>query len=216
VLGCCPSDFCRAIRFFPRSKRRCLPQRGRSRLRDRVADRRPLDGLRAGGRTFVVSVEIRCRNRTELCSNLVAKASFRSPITNSGLFRLFLKDKGLATDEELAPYFEQAANASNVRWRAARLRINHLLSSALKPDKKVAEKKTAKAAERSPDPVAVATTVATTETDPTKDEKSAHDAQKPTGDAKPKGDVVTAAEKSDNKQGEKNGRSAENADQDKA
>ena len=124
----------------------------------------------------------------------------------------FLKDKGLATDEELALHFEQAANASNVRWRAARVRINHLLSSALKPDEKVAEKKTAKATEKSPDPVVVATT----KTDPTKDEKGAHDAQKPIGDAKPEGDVVTAAEKSDNKQGEKDGRSAENADKDKA
>jgi hypothetical protein len=135
--------------------------------------------------------------------------------TRSAALLEFLKDKGLATDEELAPHFEQAANASNVRWRAARVRINHLLSSALKPDKpdkKVAEKKTAKAAEKNPDPVAVATT----KTDPTKDEKGAHDAQKPTGDAKPEGEVVTAAEKSDNKQGEKNGRSAENADQDKA
>ena len=136
--------------------------------------------------------------------------------TRSAAVLEFLKDKGLATDEELAPHFEQAANASNVRWRAARVRINHLLSSALKPDEKVAEKKTAKAAEKSPDPVAVATTVATTETDPTKDEKNAHDDQKPTGDAKPEGEVVTAAEKSDNKQGEKNGRSAENADKDKA
>ena len=132
--------------------------------------------------------------------------------TRSTTILEFLKDKGLATDEELAPHFEQAANASNVRWRAARVRINHLLSSALKPDEKVAEKKTAKAAEKSPDPVAVATT----KTDPTKDEKGAHDAQKPTGDAKPEGDVVTAAEKSDNEQAEKNGRSAENADKDKA
>ena len=132
--------------------------------------------------------------------------------TRSAAVLEFLKDKGLATDEELALHFEQAANASNVRWRAARVRINHLLSSALKPDEKAAENKIAKAAEKSPDPVVVATT----KTDPTKDEKGAHDAQKPTGDAKPEGDVVTAAEKSDNKQGEKNGRSAENADKDKA
>lgn len=131
--------------------------------------------------------------------------------TRSAAVLEFLKDKGLATDEELALHFEQAANASNVRWRAARVIINHLLSSALKPDEKVAEKKTAKAAEKSPDPVAVAT-----KTDPTKDEKGAHDAQKPTSDAKPEGDVVTAAEKSDNKQGEKNSRTAENADKDKA
>jgi hypothetical protein len=32
----------------------------------------------------------------------------------------FLKEKGVVTDDQLAPYLNQAGNASNVRWRAAR------------------------------------------------------------------------------------------------
>jgi len=39
----------------------------------------------------------------------------------------FLKEKKRVTDKQLAPYLEQAGNASNVRWRAARVRINNLL-----------------------------------------------------------------------------------------
>jgi hypothetical protein len=39
----------------------------------------------------------------------------------------FLKEKKSVTDKELAPYLEQAGNAANVRWRAARIRIEHLL-----------------------------------------------------------------------------------------
>jgi hypothetical protein len=33
----------------------------------------------------------------------------------------FLKEKGIATDEELAHFVEQAADASGVKWHAARL-----------------------------------------------------------------------------------------------
>src|SRR5689334_3539221 len=40
----------------------------------------------------------------------------------------FLKEKKRVTDKQLAPYLEQAGNASGVKWRAARVRINHLLS----------------------------------------------------------------------------------------
>ncbi|MFZ0202023.1 MAG: hypothetical protein WB523_03920 [Candidatus Sulfotelmatobacter sp.] len=44
----------------------------------------------------------------------------------------FLKDKGIATDDDLAPYLEQAGNATGIRWLAARVRIDYLLSSATK------------------------------------------------------------------------------------
>ena len=35
----------------------------------------------------------------------------------------FLENEGLATDERLAPYLDRAGKASNVRWRAIRVRI---------------------------------------------------------------------------------------------
>jgi hypothetical protein len=52
--------------------------------------------------------------------------------TQSGAMIEFLKERGIASDNDLAPFVERAANASSVRWRAARLRINHLLSAAAK------------------------------------------------------------------------------------
>jgi hypothetical protein len=52
--------------------------------------------------------------------------------TRSTAILQFLKDKGIANEKELGPYFETAGNASGVRWLAARVRMEHLLAGAMK------------------------------------------------------------------------------------
>ena len=64
--------------------------------------------------------------------------------TQSAVILRFVKDKGLASEQDLAPYFEQAGNASNVRWRAARVRIDHLLASAFNAAERKAEEESPK------------------------------------------------------------------------
>jgi hypothetical protein len=70
-------------------------------------------------------------------------SSFEDSETQSAALLLFLKDQGIATEAKLAPYFEQAANTSEVRWRAARVRMGALLASAMKTPEPPAEKKAA-------------------------------------------------------------------------
>jgi hypothetical protein len=67
----------------------------------------------------------------QLLNELVA--SLEEAETQSAAIMLFLKGEGLATEEKLAPYLEQAGKASDVRWRAARARLGALLYSAIKP-----------------------------------------------------------------------------------
>lgn len=40
----------------------------------------------------------------------------------------YIKEQGGASDEKLAPFMERSAAASDVRWRAARARMEHLLA----------------------------------------------------------------------------------------
>lgn len=47
----------------------------------------------------------------------------------------FLKDQKVGTDKKLAPYLERAGNASSVKWRAARVRMEYLLSPIQKETK---------------------------------------------------------------------------------
>jgi len=56
--------------------------------------------------------------------------------TQSEAILQFLKEKKRVTDKQLAPYLEQAGNASSVKWRAARVRIDHLLEPE-HPDKEI-------------------------------------------------------------------------------
>ena len=67
--------------------------------------------------------------------------------TQSAALLQFLKDKGIATEKELAPYLEQAGNASNVRWLAARVRVDHLISSAMKAPERDVTKEPAQPSE---------------------------------------------------------------------
>lgn len=59
-------------------------------------------------------------------------SAFEDMETQSAGILQFLKAKGLATDQELAPHLQQAADASNVRWLAARVRMDALLAAAIK------------------------------------------------------------------------------------
>ena len=52
----------------------------------------------------------------------------------------FLKDQGIATEEKLAPYLDRAGNASSVKWRAARARMQYLLSPVKKENDKEKDK----------------------------------------------------------------------------
>lgn len=116
--------------------------------------------------------------------------------TQSAAILQFLKDKGIASEEEVTRYLEQAANASNVRWRAARARINRLLASAEQPAEKAVQKESPKASESSPE--AVANTSA--ETDLGKTEKEVQGVPKVAANTKADESVDANSDDGPNKQ----------------
>ena len=67
--------------------------------------------------------------------------------TQSTAILQFLKDKGIANEEELASHLEQAGKRSSVRWLAVRVRINYLLSSATEAAEQDAKKEPPKPTE---------------------------------------------------------------------
>ena len=59
--------------------------------------------------------------------------------TQCSAIRQFLKDERQITEGQLAPYLEQAGKGSSVKWLANRLRVEQLLSSAMKEAEKPGE-----------------------------------------------------------------------------
>jgi hypothetical protein len=119
--------------------------------------------------------------------------AFEALETQSAALLQLLKDKGIANEEELAAHFEQAGKASSVRWLAVRVRIDYLLSSAMKTAEQDVKKESPKTTE---DPIAE-----------TSRERETHedtlDIPKTAASSKPVADDTGAGAKTDqNQQGE--------------
>jgi hypothetical protein len=78
-------------------------------------------------------------------------SSFEKVEAQSAALIQFLKDRKLATDEDLAPYLAQAAGASSVRWRALRVRFARLLSDLEKQGAEAPEQIGARTQKPAPD-----------------------------------------------------------------
>jgi len=125
--------------------------------------------------------------------------AFEALETRSAALLQLLKDKGIANEEELAAHFEQAGKASSVRWLAVRVRIDYLISSAMKTAEQGVKKESPKTTEN---PIAE-----------TSREKGTHedtrDIPKTAASGKPVADVTGAGAK--NQQGEEDSQAGKKA-----
>jgi hypothetical protein len=88
----------------------------------------------------------------------------------------FLKENGIASEEQLQPYLQQGADTSNVKWRAVRVRMERLLNSALEAAQNASEKKKSPpepqaAEEKKPDQERTATAKSPTQDGASENEK---------------------------------------------
>lgn len=114
-----------------------------------------------------------------------------------------LKDKGIATDEELASHLEQAGNASSVRWRGVRVRADYLFASAIKAAEQATEKEPPKPTDNTQE--AKAATKQSDEKETAKGARQVATNAQPKNDqpenAKPEADEVGASAEKDVEQG---------------
>lgn len=65
----------------------------------------------------------------------------------------FLKDNGMLTDDQFAPYLTKAGKASDVRWRAARIRLESLFRSERQKEEKLRENEQHQTGAEQPRPI---------------------------------------------------------------
>ena len=100
-----------------------------------------------------------------------------------------IKEKGVAKEDELAPYLQRANEASSVRWRATRVRIGHLLSGM--------EKREQQAKDKEKERKEMTLQSASEETKTAKQEDAERSPEKPVGGRQEQGETPVQSPKAD-------------------